>query len=171
MTPRPAEWNKRRAGNAAPPGADALTEDQNATGDAGIIDWAAFAKTRAELGSGFVRILGYFREDGVKSVASIEAAMRAGKTAALVLPAHTLKSEARQFGADKLGDAAEEIEFTSRSCVESHRFPDEIVAHVVELRRLFDATNALLEREMNPLMERRSGFGKKTSSNQTFGRI
>lgn len=136
-----------------------------------IIDWDVFQKARAELGPGFVRILGYFREDGVKSVAGIEAAMRAEDTAALVLPAHTLKSEARQFGAEPLGDAAEEIEFVARRCIETHRFPDELVAQVVELRRLFDETEALMEREMNPRMERRPGFGKKQSANQTFGRI
>lgn len=136
-----------------------------------IIDWEAFAKSRAELGTGFVRILGYFREDGVKSIATIEAAMREENTVALVLPAHTLKSEARQFGAEPLGDAAEEIEFTARRCIETHRFPDELVAQVVELRRLFDATNALMEREMNPLMERKGGFGRKVPQQQTFGRI
>ncbi len=147
-------------------GACSLSEE---AGD--IVDWEAFAKARAELGPGFVRILGYFREDGVKSVAAIEAAMHEENTAALVLPAHTLKSEARQFGADPLGDAAEEIEFVARRCIETRRFPDELVAEVVKLRRLFDETNALFEREMNPLMERRPGFGKKASANQTFGRI
>lgn len=136
-----------------------------------IIDWEVFGKTRAELGHGFVRILGYFREDGVKSVARIEAAMHAQDTAALVLPAHTLKSEARHFGAEPLGDAAEEIEFCARRCIETRRFPDELVAQVVELRRLFDETNALMEREMNPLMERKRGFGNKQPANQTFGRI
>ena len=40
---------------------------------ADIIDWDAYAKTKGELGPGFVKILGYFREDGVKSVAAIEA--------------------------------------------------------------------------------------------------
>ncbi len=29
-----------------------------------LVDWPAFFATRAELGTGFVRILGYFREDG-----------------------------------------------------------------------------------------------------------
>ena len=146
-------------------------ERANLTDETPIIDWEVFAKTRGELGPGFVRILGYFREDGVKSVARIEAAMRAGETAALVLPAHTLKSEARQFGAEPLGDAAEEIEFTARRCVEAHRFPDELVAQVVELRRLFNETSQLMEREMNPLVERRGGFGRKQAANQDFGRI
>ena len=135
------------------------------------VDWEAFQKARAELGPGFVRILGYFKEDGVKSVSRIEQAMHEENTAALVLPAHTLKSEARQFGAEPLGDAAEEIEFTARRCVEMQRFPDELVAQVVELRRLFDETAALFDREINPLAERRPGFGKKSAANQEFGRI
>ena len=42
-----------------------------------LVDWPAFQQARSELGGGFIRILGYFREDGVKSVATIEAAMRA----------------------------------------------------------------------------------------------
>ena len=143
-----------------------MSEDTTET-----VDWEVFQKAREELGPGFVRILGYFREDGVKSVAKIEAAMHKQDTAALVLPAHTLKSEARQFGAEPLGDCAEEIEFAARRCIECHRFPDELVAEVVTLRKLFDETSALFEREMNPLMQRRGGFGKKDSANQTFGRI
>ena len=63
-----------------------------------LVDWVAYAHARGELGAGFVRILGYFREDGVKSVAAIEGAMRAQSAAAMVIPAHTLKGEARQFG-------------------------------------------------------------------------
>lgn len=135
-----------------------------------IVEWEMFGKSRAELGPGFVRILGYFREDGVKSLARIEQAMHEENTAALVRPAHTLKSEARQFGAEPLGDCAEEIEFVARRCIESHRFPDELVAEVVKLRRLFDETITAFEREMNPLVERRGGFGKK-AANGTFGRI
>jgi hypothetical protein len=30
-----------------------------------IVDWAYFEKSRTELGSGFIRILNYFKEDGV----------------------------------------------------------------------------------------------------------
>lgn len=43
----------------------------------GLIDWKAFGETRSLLGAGFVRILGYFLEDGTKSVAEeIEVAAR-----------------------------------------------------------------------------------------------
>src|SRR3546814_10492637 len=37
-----------------------------------LVNWTEFAQVRRELGAGFVRILGYFREDGIKSVSAIE---------------------------------------------------------------------------------------------------
>ena len=99
-----------------------------------IVDWAHFEKSRSELGPGFIRILSYFREDGTKSIAQIEDAMREQNTAALVLPAHTLKGESRQLGAEPIAKIAELIETTARFCVENGRFPDELVPQVVELR-------------------------------------
>jgi len=140
-----------------------------------LVDWNYFEKTRAELGPGFIRILTYFREDGVKSLGQIESAMHEANTAALVLPAHTLKGEARMFGADKLADVAEEIESTARSCVETRRFPDELVPDVVRLRQLFDATVDLFDKAINPLLTRtrnQGAFGRKSAANnQSFGRI
>ena len=127
-----------------------------------LINWPAYAQARAELGAGFVRILGYFREDGVKSVAALEEAMRAGNAAAMVIPAHTLKGESAQFGAEMLSARAEAIETIARTCVENHDGPEEALEHVVGLRRLFLDTLALLERETNPLVERRAAFGRRT---------
>jgi HPt (histidine-containing phosphotransfer) domain-containing protein len=137
-----------------------------------IVDWVHFEKSRAELGPGFIRILSYFKEDGVKSIAQIEQAMRDENTASLVLPAHTLKGESRQLGAEPLAKIAELIETTARFCVETHRFPDELVPQVVELRRLFDRTIELFDKATNPLMTRAApgGFGRK-ATNQSFGRI
>jgi HPt (histidine-containing phosphotransfer) domain-containing protein len=136
-----------------------------------VIDWDIFQQARAELGADFIRILGYFREDGAKSVTAIEAAMRASDAVALVIPAHTLKGEARQFGAEALADLAENIETFARQCVEYRQSPDEFVPEVVKLRPLFSETLTLFEAEINPLVERR-GFGKKLLvTNQGFGRI
>ena len=131
--------------------------------ESNLIDWAVFARSRAELGAGFVRILGYFREDGVKSVAAIETAMRAQSAAAMVIPAHTLKGEARQFGAEPLGAIAERIESIARDCVESRETPEGALADIVALRPLFEKTLSMLEREANPLVERRpqQGFGRR----------
>ena len=133
-----------------------------------LVDWAAFGQARSELGAGFVRILGYFREDGVKSVAAIEAAMRAKSAAAMVIPAHTLKGEARQFGAEPLGALAEEIETIARDCVELQDTPEQALEHIVRLRPLFEETLSLLEREANPLVARKpqgGGFGRRMVGN------
>ena len=131
-----------------------------------LVDWAAFGQARSELGAGFVRILGYFREDGVKSVAAIEAAMRAKSAAAMVIPAHTLKGEARQFGAEPLAMLAEQIETVARDCVEMQDTPDHALEDIVKLRPLFTRTLELLEREANPLVARKpqGGFGRKAAS-------
>ncbi|HZU50965.1 MAG TPA: Hpt domain-containing protein [Sphingomicrobium sp.] len=137
-----------------------------------IVDWAYFEKSRTELGPGLIRILSYFKEDGTKSIAQIEQAMRDENTTALVIPAHTLKGEARQLGAEPLAKIAELIETTARLCVETHRFPDELVPEVVELRSLFEKTIELFDDATNPLVRRTptGGFGRKVT-NQGFGRI
>ena len=138
-----------------------------------IVDWVPFEKSRAELGPGFIRILSYYREDGAKSVYAIEQAMHEQNTVALVIPAHTLKGESRQFGADPLAAVAEKIEQVARICIETHRFPDELVPDVVELRRLWSRTIELFDKATNPLQSRGpapGGFGKKVA-NQGFGRI
>lgn len=115
-----------------------------------------------------MRILGYFFEDGLKSIGQIEQAMRMDNAAGLILPAHTLKSEARQFGGERLGQLAEDIEMHGRNCVESRQAPSQFVAQVVALRPLFAETMAAIEREANPLASRRApggpgGFGRRVA--------
>jgi HPt (histidine-containing phosphotransfer) domain-containing protein len=139
-----------------------------------IVDWGLFEKNRTELGTGFIRIISYFREDGAKSLAQIEQAMREENATALVLPAHTIKGEARQLGAEPLAVVAELIEKTARLCIETHRFPDELVPEVVQLRKLFSETVELFDKATNPLLTRDpagpTGFGRKVG-NQGFGRF
>lgn len=136
-----------------------------------IIDWKTFTETRTLLGAGFVRILGYFREDGTKSVAAIEEALRQKDSIKLVLPAHTLKGESWQFGADKLAMLAEEIEVAARHYVEIHQDPSELVEKIVELRPIFEATLAALEAEASPLVDRRPvSFGRRNAlGGMTYG--
>jgi histidine phosphotransfer protein HptB len=126
------------------------------------INWTTFSEARAVLGESFVRILGYFREDGTKSVADIESAMRERDSIKLVLPAHTLKGEAYQFGAEKLAELAEEIEVAARHYVEIRQDPQDLLEKIVQLRPLFERTLSALEREVSPLVERRAAFGSRT---------
>ncbi|SEJ31892.1 HPt (histidine-containing phosphotransfer) domain-containing protein [Sphingobium sp. AP50] len=137
---------------------------------ADLVNWTDFARTRSELGAAFLRILGYFREDGVKSIAAVEEAFRARNAAALVSPAHTLKGESAQFGAYRLSAMAEEIEMTARRCVETREGPDELIETVVALRPCFTETLALIDRDASPLVPRRPAtFGRRVDA-PTFGR-
>jgi HPt (histidine-containing phosphotransfer) domain-containing protein len=135
-----------------------------------LIDWAKFARMRTQLGGDFIRILGYFREDGEKSVDKIVDAMHRRDATALIIPAHTLKTEARQFGAVPLGELAEEIEFSGRRAVEARLFPDQILPQVARLKPLYQRTMDLFESETNPLVARRSAQDR-AASNQQFGRL
>lgn len=119
-----------------------------------LVDWSVFSEARKTLGPGFVRILGYFKQDGEESVRRIEEAMQRRDTAGLVRPAHTMKSEARQFGAEPLSELAEEIEFAARRSIEQRIFPSELIPQVAKLRPLYRDTVDLFDRETNPLMER-----------------
>ena len=136
-----------------------------------IVNWATFGETRSVLGEAFVRVLGYFREDGIKSVATIEQAMRERDSTKLVLPAHTLKGESWQFGAERLATLAEEIEVAARHYVEIRQGPEELVEKVVQLRPLFEATLVALENEASPLVERRAQFGARSFGQSQFGRL
>ena len=138
-----------------------------------LVDWGHFEKSRAELGPGFIKILGYYREDGAKSLGQIEQAMREHNTVALVIPAHTLKGESRQFGAEGVADVAEKIETTARYCIEAGSFPEHLIPDVVELRQRYSETVRMFDERVSPLAQRnrpQGGFGRKVA-NQGFGRI
>lgn len=140
--------------------------------DTELVNWSEFSRTRGELGAAFLRILGYFREDGAKSISAVEDAFRARSAADVIRPAHTLKGESAQFGAYRLSAMAEEIEMVARRCVEMHESPDELIEVVVALRPCFTETMALLDRDANPLVARRpTGFGRRVETPvPTFGR-
>jgi histidine phosphotransfer protein HptB len=136
------------------------------------IDWKAFAQTRTLMGAGFVRVLGYFREDGMKSVAAIEQGFKDRSSTALVLPAHTLKGESWQFGATQLATLAEEIEHSARRYIEIRQDPSDLVEKIVQLRPVFEATMTAYEKEVSPLIERRPvSFGQRNMAASQFSRL
>ncbi|MCB2013696.1 MAG: Hpt domain-containing protein [Sphingobium sp.] len=136
-----------------------------------LINGQEYETAREELGANFVRILGYFREDGLKSVEQVEEAMRTRNSAALIIPAHTLKGESRQFGSKALGDLAEKIEMTARHCVETRTGPEELIAEVAGLRECFTRTLVELEKHSSPVLAQRksAGFGRKVSLSSLTG--
>ena len=149
--------------------------------DEPVVDQAVFERARAALGADFVRILGYFLEDGARSVAELEAAFRERAAARLVTPAHRLKGEARQLGAIAIAEAAFVIEMGARRALETQSDPAELLVPVAQLQPLWAETVAVLERETNPLVQRApkggtapvaaGGFGRALPANQRFGRL
>ena len=132
-----------------------------------IVDRDKFAQARAELGTNFARILGYYREDGDKAIDQIEEAARARSAVALVRPAHTLKGESLQFGADPLAALALSIEMTARRAVEQQQYPLRIIEDIVKLRPLFEETCRFFERELvpaSPVRRAVGGFGRKAAA-------
>ena len=122
-----------------------------------IIDWERFAQARVQLGSNLVRVVGFFRDDGQKSVDAIENALKARNAISIIGPADLLKTDAMQIGALTVAELAEDIEFGARDCVEWHQSPESLIAPVMQLRSIFEDSLAQLEREVNPLVVRRAG--------------
>ena len=122
-----------------------------------IIDWERFAQARVQLGSNLVRVVGFFRDDGHKSVDAIENALKARNAISIIGPADLLKTDAMQIGALTVAELAEDIEFGARDCVEWHQSPESLIAPVMQLRSIFEDSLAQLEREVNPLVVRRVG--------------
>ncbi len=114
----------------------------------GVVNWVSFAQTRAVIGSDFVRILGFYREDAAKNVVAIEQAFRARDAVAMVRPAHTLKGDSLQFGGEALGKLAEHIEQVARQCVEDRSPPDALAADIPRLRPMLIETLGLFERDL-----------------------
>lgn len=136
--------------------------------DAELVDRATLRGLHAAMGAGLAKLLGYFREDGGKAVAQIEQALAAGSSAALVMPAHGLKGEALQLGAEPLGRLAESIEHGARRCVEAQAGPEALAPEIDRLRPLFDRTLAALLRTAAParppvaVAQARPVFGRKS---------
>jgi histidine phosphotransfer protein HptB len=116
-----------------------------------LLDEERISRSRAHFGRNFARILGYLREDGLEAIDTIETAMRISKPAAMIGPADRIKAEAYDLGAVGLAEVAEMIELRARDCVERRQSPDDLLRPVVSLRRIFDETVALLDREVNPV--------------------
>ena len=99
---------------------------------------------RAVMGNEYLSLIRLFLEDAPKHVAALEAAATANNMAALVGPAHTLKSASANLGAMALSAAAKRIELGARQGV----LPRPAVAVAVlesEFRRAASAMQGLLK--------------------------
>ncbi|MGB7405326.1 MAG: Hpt domain-containing protein [Pacificimonas sp.] len=129
------------------------------------VDLETFERLRETMGPRLISIIGYFAEDGQAAVNKIESSQRAGDAAEMVMPAHTLKTEAWQLGAKPLGDLTETIEQKARRCVEYGDPPDDLLTDVAQLGPLFRETLSIFKNETDPRMKHREPkrFGRAFS--------
>ena len=139
-----------------------------------IVDWAHFEKSRAELGPGFIRILSYFKEDGVKSIAQIEQRDartehdRAGASRAYA-EGRSTPARRRAAGQDRRADRIDRAllhrdpPFPRRAGARSGRASPAVQRNGRAVRK-GDQSAA------DPRRRRPVGFGRKVN-NQGFGRI
>lgn len=135
-----------------------------------VVNWAAFAQTRALIGADFGRLLTYYREDAAKSIVAVEQAFIARDAVAMVRPAHTLKGDSLQFGAEAIGKLSEKIEHAARQCVEDRTAPDNLGADVPRLRPLLIETLRLFEREVAADVARHARRPGAPAAARGFGR-
>jgi HPt (histidine-containing phosphotransfer) domain-containing protein len=106
-----------------------------------VLDEAVLAELSASVQGDqafVVELINAYLADGPAQVDAIEAAVAAGDAAALVRPAHTLKSSSATVGAPRLAAASRELEMAGRSgSVES--------TSAATLRADWDAAVAALE--------------------------
>ena len=111
--------------------------------NARVLNESILDELRASVGDdrGFVvDLIQAYLSDGEKHVADVETAVAANDAAALVRPAHTLKSSSATVGAEILAAEARELELAGRSGTLS----DAATERAAELRAAWNEAGAAL---------------------------
>jgi HPt (histidine-containing phosphotransfer) domain-containing protein len=101
--------------------------------EAPVLDAGVLTGLTASVGGdrGFVvDLIETYLADGEGQVQAIDAALRANDSAALVRPAHTLKSSSATLGAMRIAHAARELESSGRSGLPGQDAPEALAARL-----------------------------------------
>lgn len=112
------------------------------TEDTPVLDGAVVAELRESVGGDdafVVELAGAYLAEAPGQLADMETAAKGGDAAAIVRPAHTLKSSSAALGAMRLAALCRKIEFDGRE-----GRVDELVPQVVEARQVWDETVAAM---------------------------
>jgi HPt (histidine-containing phosphotransfer) domain-containing protein len=105
-----------------------------------LLDAAALEEVRGMMQDKFPEVLNYFLEDSAMYVQQIAQGFAAGEAETVVLPAHTLKSSAKQMGAMRLWDCSKIIEATVREIVKGTGDLSQIAPLVGQIQTVFEET-------------------------------
>lgn len=120
------------------------------------INWQILRKTQNRFGNHFFMHFGYFITESPGAIQKIEDAMRANNAAKMVLPANRLAEDAFLFGAIALGELAETVEHKAQECVTKRTTPEILKQDICKLPLLYHTSISRIEREISPLVHRKS---------------
>jgi len=83
-----------------------------------ILNPITLAEAKELMGNRFPTMVKYFIEDTNMYMDEIQAAVSSQDANKSLAPAHTIKSSARQLGAERVSEIAKEIEFLSRDIID-----------------------------------------------------
>ncbi len=106
-----------------------------------VLDTEILEDIKKTMASKFDEIVNYYLEDAGEYVFSIKEGYDDNSAAAIIHPAHTLKSSSSQMGAMKLSEIARKIEETSRESKEDGSSIDSIKELVLSLPDELAAVN------------------------------
>ncbi len=109
------------------------------------IDVGALEYAREALGAKLSTVIAYYLEDTEGYIKRIEAALADNDPAAIILPAHSVKSSSHQLGALQLSDLAKRVEALARSNSSSRNSSgDEIPGLLASMKTAFAAAKPYL---------------------------
>jgi HPt (histidine-containing phosphotransfer) domain-containing protein len=114
---------------------------QTTAHDPVLLDHGALEEVRGMMKDKFSEVLGYFLEDSAMYVQQIVEGFAGGKAEAVVLPAHTLKSSAKQMGAMRLWDCSQVLELTVREIVKGSGDLSQIAPLISQIQTVFKETH------------------------------
>jgi HPt (histidine-containing phosphotransfer) domain-containing protein len=82
------------------------------------INWESVEEIKSMMNDKFAMMVQFFLEDTVGYLDTINTGLAADDASQVVSPAHTIKSSAKQLGADKLSEFAKKMENLSREISE-----------------------------------------------------
>jgi histidine phosphotransfer protein HptB len=111
-----------------------------------VLDPARLESLRKDLGEdGALEVAQVFFREGPKRLEELSKSLAARDRATLERAAHSLKSNARLFGATELGERCAELEAASRATI-----PADARACIDEIRRLHAEADAAIRATMHP---------------------
>lgn len=108
------------------------------------IDPDLFIKAKIMMEEDFPLIMGYYLDEAESRIAQMQRAMNEQDVTKAMIPAHTIKSSSRQFGATTLGDAAYEVELASKNAAPI----SQVEPLVCRLTELYEAVKPFFESEL-----------------------